>query len=83
MNACALCGAQDHTSPHCPWQKGRFMKRSLLITLALALAGCNATMLTNRVSCTVAKDKALYTSMYGVVGVSSEVDDRDAKEICK
>lgn len=52
-------------------------------TIAL-LSGC-ATFegqLENRVTCTVAKDKALYVSMYGPIGIASKVAEQDAAVLC-
>jgi hypothetical protein len=54
----------------------------LLLTASLALGGCNATM-SNRVACTVAKDKAFFVSEYGAVGISAVIDDKDKEAICK
>jgi hypothetical protein len=58
------------------------MKKLLLALAALALAGCNATM-SNRITCTVAKDKGFFVSEYGPLGVSAVIDDKDAAAICK
>jgi outer membrane lipoprotein SlyB len=62
------------------------MKKTIaaLVVAAAALSGCATTdALTNRVACTVGKDKAYFLSLYGPVGVSAEVDKRDAEVICK
>ncbi|MES2958508.1 MAG: hypothetical protein V4792_09980 [Pseudomonadota bacterium] len=62
------------------------MLRSLLITCAVvALSGCSTlgAKIDNRVSCTLGGDKMLYTSMWGWVGVTSEVDARDAAQCAK
>ena len=60
------------------------MKYTILI-LALVLSGCanfKAEYLGNRVTCTVAKDKAYVTSLWGWIGISSEIVKEDAKVIC-
>jgi hypothetical protein len=58
------------------------MKKSLIALAVLALTGCNATM-SNRIACTVAKDKAFTVSEYGPLGVTQVVDAKDAAVICK
>ena len=57
--------------------------RIITAALALALAGCASIDLSNRASCTLAKDKVLITSMYQWFGVTVELDKRDAAEILK
>lgn len=61
------------------------MKKTLAtLVAAAALSGCASTdALTNRVACTAAKDKAYFLSLYWRFGVSAEVDEKDAKAICK
>jgi hypothetical protein len=66
------------------------MKRSLLLTALMSVAvltsGCLATLdgkFENRVSCTVAKDKAFVVSEYGPVGIASKIADKDKDVICK
>jgi outer membrane biogenesis lipoprotein LolB len=58
------------------------MKLTTTLIAALLLAGCNATM-SNRVACTVGKDKSFLVSEYGPVGISAVIDDKDAAVICK
>lgn len=62
------------------------MKRSLLsVVVVLALSGCanfRTEYLGNRVTCTVAKDKAYVTSLWGWIGISSELVSKDSKTIC-
>jgi hypothetical protein len=36
----------------------------------------------NRITCTVAKDKAYVTSLWGIIGISSEIVAKDSKVIC-
>ena len=36
----------------------------------------------NRITCTVAKDKAYVTSIWGLFGISSEIMTKDSKVIC-
>jgi hypothetical protein len=61
------------------------MKRFiLLIATILLLAGCsNIPGLENRMSCTLAGDKALFVSQYGPLGISSTVADQDRAAVCR
>ena len=58
----------------------------LLICIAIAamLAGCASTPGTfaNRLTCSVARDKAYMASLYGPVGVTAEIDAADAAVVC-
>jgi hypothetical protein len=50
------------------------------------LGGCSSIpteTFTNRLACTVAKDKAFHVSMYGPIGISSKIDAKDAKVVCQ
>lgn len=62
------------------------MKYSLLsIAVILSLSGCanfRTEYLGNRVTCTVAKDKAYVTSIWGWLGISSEIVTKDTVVIC-
>lgn len=65
----------------------KFHARSRLILLALPLlSGCEtlaelpAELMPNRVTCTVARDKAYFV---GILRLSAEVHFLDAAEICK
>lgn len=64
------------------------MKYLTLAVLAIipAMAGCSSIgmdkYLGNRVACTVAGDKAYVTSLWGPVGISSEIVPKDSKIIC-
>lgn len=58
------------------------MKR-VLVFFVFALAGCSAVNLDNRVTCTVAKDKAFFVSEWGPVGVSATISEADRAAICK
>lgn len=63
------------------------MKRIAIILLAsIALSGC-ASMnmdkyLGNRIVCTVSGDKAYVNSLWGWLGIASEIVEQDAKKIC-
>lgn len=61
------------------------MKRSLIILSMLALTGCASLdgKLENRVVCTVAGDKAMVVSEWGLIGVASTVSEKDRAAICK
>jgi hypothetical protein len=62
------------------------MKTIAALLFCAALAGCgtvNPGTFSNRVSCTVAKDGALYVSMYGPIGIASKIEQIDADVICK
>jgi hypothetical protein len=56
-----------------------------MIFLSILLAGCGSLpegVLDNRVVCTVAQDKAYVVSLYGPVGLASEIAAPDAEVIC-
>lgn len=63
----------------------------IVVALMLAfLTGCSSLDtskltegLENQVSCTVAKDKATFTSMWYLFGITHKIRDEDAKVICK
>lgn len=59
--------------------------RIALILLALSLGGCSSLKGTfeNRISCTLDGQKALISSMYGPIGITSKVADGDAQVACK
>jgi hypothetical protein len=54
--------------------------------LGITVSGCSSIgvdkYLGNRITCTVAKDKAYVTSMWGIIGISSEIVAKDSKVIC-
>lgn len=61
------------------------MNKLLVLLTAVALSGCanfRTEYLGNRVTCTVAKDKAYVTSIWGWLGISSEIVTKDSKVIC-
>lgn len=64
------------------------MKHTIAILVLAALAGCSSitsgigAQLSNRVTCTVARDGARYVSEYGPIGVASVIDAKDAAVIC-
>ena len=65
---------------------GTKMKTILSGLMALMLLSGCATFggnLSNRVTCTAAKDEAYVVSKYGSVGIASQIDDRDRAVICK
>lgn len=56
-----------------------------LLTGLVTLSGCanfRAEYLGSRITCTVAKDKAYVTSIWGLIGISSEIVKEDAEVIC-
>lgn len=56
-----------------------------LLTGLVTLSGCanfRAEYLGSRITCTVAKDKAYVTSLWGIIGISSEIVSKDSKTIC-
>jgi hypothetical protein len=55
-----------------------------LLLLCVALTGCATSVDTfaNRASCTLARDKALASLMWGDIGLTHYLDDRDAKVMC-
>lgn len=61
------------------------MKRSLILLTTLALAGCGSidvgAQLQNRVTTTLACDRAFFASLYGPIGITSEIDKRDLAEM--
>jgi hypothetical protein len=76
---CCYCGSSDHTLSHCPW-KGKSMKPLLLLPLLALLSGCLASfngVMENRITTTLACDRAFFASLYGPIGVTSEVDKKD------
>ena len=61
------------------------MKYLILLVICLGVSGCanfRAEYLGNRITCTVAKDKAYVTSLWGWLGISSEIVAKDSKVIC-
>lgn len=60
------------------------MSRVLIVFLALLLPACatRPEWLSNRATCTVAQDRALFVSMWGLFGVASVIDPRDAAVMC-
>lgn len=63
------------------------MKKTIAtLVAAAALSGCATNVvdgLKNRVTCSAAKDKAYFLSLYWRFGISAEVDQKDAEAICK
>jgi hypothetical protein len=57
----------------------------ILIAFATTSAGCASLgdYLGNRLTCTVANDKAYVVSLWGWLGIASEVVEQDAEVICK
>jgi hypothetical protein len=63
------------------------MKRVFLaVALVITTTGCSSInvdkYLGNRITCTVAQDKAYVTSLWGWIGISSEIVEEDAEVIC-
>ena len=61
------------------------MKYLILLAICLGVSGCanfRTEYLGNRITCTVAKDKAYVTSLWGIIGISSELVSKDSKVIC-
>ena len=61
------------------------MKRSLILLATLALAGCGSidvgAQLQNRVTTTLGCDRAFFASVWGPIGITSEIDKRDLAEM--
>lgn len=62
------------------------MKRIVIILASLALTGCVSLpslegQMQNRVTTTLACDRAFVASLYGPVGITSEIDKRDLAEM--
>ena len=55
---------------------------SLVLFLLTGCSSLRMDYLGNRLTCTVAKDKAYVTSLWGWIGISSEIVSKDAKVIC-
>jgi hypothetical protein len=61
------------------------LKYLITFLVILTLTGCESLRteyLGNRITCTVAKDKAYVTSLWGIIGISSEIVAKDSKVIC-
>lgn len=61
------------------------MKYLILLVICLGVSGCanfRTEYLGNRITCTVAKDKAYVTSLWGFIGISSEIVQEDSDIIC-
>lgn len=58
------------------------MKRLALLLAALALSGCGtARYLENRIACS--GEQAMVVSMWGLIGIASDVRPEDAKRACR
>lgn len=58
------------------------MKRITIVGAVLLLTGCASGTFTTRASVTLAQDKVLLSSQWGILPkITTELDDRDAKEI--
>lgn len=56
----------------------------LTIVLALALTGCATTgQFENRITRTLSCDRVFVASLYGPIGVTTEIDKKDVAELCK
>lgn len=60
------------------------MRPLLLLPILALLGGCSTLdkVLENRVSCTLDRKQALYSSMYGPIGITSKVSEGDSTTIC-
>jgi hypothetical protein len=58
--------------------------RSILVVV-LPMTGCGSLerQFENRLLCTMAKDRAMVASMWGPIGIASNVRDADAAVMCK
>jgi hypothetical protein len=58
--------------------------RSILVVV-LPMTGCASLerQFENRILCTMAKDRAMVASMWGPIGIASNVRDADAAVMCK
>ena len=71
-----------HTRSHCPLKDA--MKYSLITFAALILTGCatfDSANFQNRVTTTLACDRAFVASLYGPIGITSEIDGRDLAQM--
>lgn len=62
------------------------MKRSLILLATLTLAGCVTIpslegQMQNRVTTTLACDRGFFASLYGPIGITSEIDQRDLAQM--
>lgn len=57
---------------------------SLLMVMSLTACGTLSNLdLSNRVACSVAKDRGFVVSMWQVFGIASDLDAKDVDVICK
>ena len=56
-----------------------------ILAVVLPLTGCASIerQFENRILCTVAKDRAMVASMWGPLGIASNVRDADAAVVCR
>lgn len=60
------------------------MKALFILPLLALLSGCLATLdgkMENRITTTLACDRAFFASLYGPIGVTSEVDKKDLAQL--
>lgn len=65
----------------------KHLKLAMLVPMLMVLSGCSSLPIDwekfeNRVSCTKGGGIALYSSMYGMLGITSKVAPTDAAVIC-
>lgn len=62
------------------------MNKLVLFIGVILLTGCSSLdtdkYLGNRITCTVGKDKAYVISLWGPIGISSEIVKKDSEVIC-
>jgi hypothetical protein len=60
------------------------MKTLASFIIVLTLTGCASLerQFENRILCTMAKDRAMVASMWGPIGIASNVRDADAAVMC-
>ena len=58
--------------------------RYILCAMALVLTGCATTgQFENRITRTLSCDRVFVASLYGPIGVTTEIDKKDVAELCK
>jgi hypothetical protein len=64
---------------------GPKMRTIVVMAMSVLLAGCSTLQrqFENRILCTMAKDRAMVASMWGPIGIASNVRDADAAVMCK
>jgi hypothetical protein len=63
--------------------RGAFVRSVLIVVLPLTGCSTIERQFENRILCTMAKDRAMVASMWGPIGIASNVRDADAVVMCK